>query len=265
MSYEVVNELFKEHSLVKHQIDSYNQFVRFEIEKIIDDVGNIEITKGTSTHTINFEKISMSKPVHVELNGQKNTIMPSEAKLRNITYCSMLYVKVNHKINDEIISQENCELGNLPIMIKSDYCNLNGQDLKNECVYDLGGYFVVSGNEKVIISQEKMNNNQVYVFEKRVGKVEYEAEMRSIEENDTKSTSSFKIMLVRVSNGEYKLMAQLPFLRCDIPAFAMFAMLGLDYTSFIRTHSNDSIEDVLFYSLQDYEDECLNKEDDVLK
>lgn len=265
MSYDIVNELFKENSLVKHQIDSYNQFVRFEIQKIIDDVGSIEISKGTTKHTINFQNISMSKPIHVELNGQKNVIMPSEAKLRNVTYCSMLHVNINHMINDEIVSQEICELGNLPIMVKSDYCNLNGQDLKNECKYDLGGYFIVSGNEKVIISQEKMNNNQVYVFEKHVGKVEYEAEMRSIEENDTKSTSSFKIMLIRVSNGEYKLMAQLPFLRCDIPAFAMFAMLGLNYKGFIQLHKNDAIEDVLFYSAQDYEDECLNKEDDVLK
>ena len=30
-----------------------------------------------------------------------------------------------------------------------------------------GGYFVINGSEKVLIAQEKMTNNAVYVFAKK--------------------------------------------------------------------------------------------------
>ncbi len=54
-------------------------------------------------------------------------------------------------------------------MVKSQFCALN--DLteaeivaRGECPYDQGGYFIVNGGEKVIVAQEKMANNFVYVF-----------------------------------------------------------------------------------------------------
>ena len=57
-------------------------------------------------------------------------------------------------------------------MLRSDYCNLcdHGDDEMpdlGECPYDQGGYFVVNGSEKVLIAQERMANNHVYVFKKK--------------------------------------------------------------------------------------------------
>ena len=34
----------------------------------------------------------------------------------------------------------------------------------NECKYDLGGYFIINGGERVIISQERTAGNQIHVF-----------------------------------------------------------------------------------------------------
>ena len=59
-------------------------------------------------------------------------------------------------------------LGNVPIMLKSKCCVLNNmskQVLYNmgECLYDQGGYFIVNGKEKVIVSQEKGSDNNIYI------------------------------------------------------------------------------------------------------
>ena len=39
--------------------------------------------------------------------------------------------------------------------------------IDRECRYDLGGHFIVNGNEKVIMSVEKMVDNKILVFTKK--------------------------------------------------------------------------------------------------
>ena len=68
---------------------------------------------------------------------------------------------VNVKMQDKVIS--NIVIGKIPIMVKSKYCILNQKGYEDECLYDVGGCFI-NGNEKVIISQEKVANNLVQVF-----------------------------------------------------------------------------------------------------
>jgi len=44
-----------------------------------------------------------------------------------------------------------------------------------------GGYFVINGSEKVLIAQERMANNHVYVFKKsQPSKYSFVAEMRCV-------------------------------------------------------------------------------------
>ena len=54
-------------------------------------------------------------------------------------------------------------------MIRSSFCNTNiRKDLKNsECIYDPGCYFIVKGNEKVIIGMERLCDNKFLVFKKK--------------------------------------------------------------------------------------------------
>lgn len=74
--------------------------------------------------------------------------------------------------------------GKIPIMLRSTYCLLSGltdRDLTelNECPLDPGGYFIINGSEKVLIAQEKMATNTVYVFSMKDGKFAFKAEIRS--------------------------------------------------------------------------------------
>lgn len=57
-------------------------------------------------------------------------------------------------------------------MIQSHACNLHKMNkelltVRGECPYDKGGYFIVNGNEKVLVAQEKLINNKVYIFKKK--------------------------------------------------------------------------------------------------
>lgn len=70
-------------------------------------------------------------------------------------------------------------------MLRSQYCNLFKYSEKDfpslgECPYDQGGYFIINGSEKVLIAQERMSANHVYVFQKKPpSKYTFVAEIRS--------------------------------------------------------------------------------------
>jgi DNA-directed RNA polymerase II subunit RPB2 len=94
------------------------------------------------------------------------------------------------------------KIGKVPIMVRSNYCKLHESEtdenriVLGECVYDQGGYFIVNGGEKVIVAQEKMADNFVYVFKaKPPSKHSWVAEIRSSQENSSDPPRSFKVKL----------------------------------------------------------------------
>ena len=101
---------------------------------------------------------------------------------------------MERKNNNDIVNEQrfsNIHIGNIPIMVRSDYCTLNYKIEENknnnclklkefECKYDQGGHFIIGGGEKVIISQERMATNFVYVSKKNEQNNSfYQAEIRS--------------------------------------------------------------------------------------
>ena len=88
-------------------------------------------------------------------------------------------------IEPEETMHERTFIGRLPIMLRSCCCLLNklsDRDLNevNECPLDPGGYFVINGSEKVLIAQEKMTTNTVFVFQKKDSKYSYVSEIRFV-------------------------------------------------------------------------------------
>lgn len=89
----------------------------------------------------------------------------------------------------------------VPIMLRSTFCILRGlgdQELYdlNECPYDSGGYFIINGSEKVLIAQERMATNHVYVFAKaQPSPINFLAEIRSAVERGGKTISQFQVKM----------------------------------------------------------------------
>ncbi|CAN1221820.1 DNA-directed RNA polymerase II subunit 2, partial [Linum grandiflorum] len=197
-------------------------------------------------HKISFGQIYLSKPMMTESDGETATLFPKAARLRNLTYSAPLYVDVSktmikkgHDGEEVTKSQDFAEvfIGKVPIMLRSSYCILyqnSETDLTElgECPFDQGGYFIINGSEKVLIAQEKMITNHVYVFKKRQpNKYSHVAEVRSMPESQNRPPSTtFVRMISRAgakggSTGQY-IRATLPYIRTEIPIMIVFRALG---------------------------------------
>ena len=119
-------------------------------------------------------------------------------------------------------------IGKIPIMLRSTFCILRGlpdQDLYdlNECPYDSGGYFIINGSEKVLIAQERMATNHVYVFAKaQPSPINFLAEIRSAVEKGGKTISQFQVKMFHrnqersVSTDPFILFLMLNWYQCSL-------------------------------------------------
>jgi DNA-directed RNA polymerase II subunit RPB2 len=215
---------------------------------------------------IMFENISLRKPTIFENNGAILPMMPDDARLRNLTYASPLFVDVRVKttfINNtkqgERITRErlfpNVHLGKIPVMVGSKYCLLHDQKhlhpgTLGECAEDFGGYFIIGGGERVIISQERMSENRPFVFRNnRNPTKEVEViEVKSIgpDNDQVPKNNAVKIMYHPKNPQIHLLRAAIPRIKTDIPLFILFRALGvtadLDICELILGPQDDGAE-----------------------
>jgi DNA-directed RNA polymerase II subunit RPB2 len=233
----------RENVLVDHQISSYNFYVETIIPTIISQYFpiNIEFNEmELNIHkiTLDIKNIRIGKPISTENNGCSKLMTPHLARLKNQSYMAPIFVdfvsQVTIKENDNLVKLDikeinNIIFGKIPIMVKSKYCNLY-KDNHNECNYDLGAYFIINGNEKVIISQEKIVNNIIQVFknQKASTKFSYLSEIRSLRED---CFSIPKTTSVKITNKEglynNTICVLLPHMKTEIPIFILFRSLGI--------------------------------------
>jgi DNA-directed RNA polymerase II subunit RPB2 len=125
-------------------------------------------------------------------------------------------------------------LGKFPIMIQSNYCVLSGlprevRHTMGDCSNDIGGYFIIFGKEKTVVSQEKFGDNMLYIKQSGDDKYIYSAEIRSVSENVSKPirTLSVKIMAPTPSYTYKNIVVNIPNVRKPVPLFIVFRALGI--------------------------------------
>jgi DNA-directed RNA polymerase beta subunit len=246
--WQVVKKYFdydKGYQLVKHQEESYNDFIANRIEQTIEGFNTIEVNSGYQPETDNFKYVlkvdmkrpQMSTPTIFEKDGSTKIMMPNDARQRNFTYSSMLTVDVVIRAHTwhedryivETKTLNGINLGKIPIMVKSDYCILKKVPYANECRYDYGGYFIVNGNEKVVISQDRISENKTYVFtNSKISTYSYIAEVRSVHENrlGVPKITTLKLSAKPNQFGHY-IRVNLHHIKHDVPLFILFRALGL--------------------------------------
>ena len=100
----------------------------------------------------------MSKPVYSDRTSTASgdrRVYPTHAREGLQTYAAKMNIKILHRVNGGLWQSETKELGKLPIMVRSLRCNLRGlpsSELvrRGEESEELGGYFIVNGNEKIV-------------------------------------------------------------------------------------------------------------------
>ena len=217
--------------------------------------------------TIEFEKISIRKPTIFENNGAIHPMMPNDARLRNLTYASPLNVDVkvtttfiDHTRNSiresNIRIFPNVHLGKVPVMVGSKYCLLHDQkhihpSKLGECPEDLGGYFIIQGGERAMISMERMSENRPFVFRNGRGNAkEMEVvEIKCIGPDNDQVPKSNTIKIVYHPKNQLILMlrATVPRIKTDIPIIILFRALGIladkDIYELIVGYDNDPTYD----------------------
>ncbi|EPS65990.1 hypothetical protein M569_08783, partial [Genlisea aurea] len=280
-AWAVISAYFEEKGLVRQQLDSFDEFIQNTMQEIVDESAQIEIRPepqhypgqqpdfAETIYKINFGQIYLSKPMMTESDGETATLFPKAARLRNLTYSAPLYVDVSKRVikkghdGEEVSETQELTkvfIGKVPIMLRSSYCTLYQNSEKDltelgECPYDQGGYFIINGSEKVLIAQEKMSTNHVYVFKKRQpNKYAYVAEVRSMAETQNRPPSTmFVRMLSRASSkggssGQY-IRATLPYIRSEIPIIIVFRALGFVADKDILEHICYNFEDTQMMEL----------------
>jgi DNA-directed RNA polymerase beta subunit len=197
---------------------------------------------------LEFENVSIRKPTIFENNGSIQPMMPNDARLRNLTYAAPLYVDVRVKSTFIDNTQNgikqtktrvfpNIHLGKIPVMVGSKYCLLQDQRYVNpsvlgECSEDPGGYFIVQGGERVIISQERMSENRPFVFRNnRNSAKEWEVvEVKAIGPTNEQVPKSNTVKIVyHPKNPSIMLLkAGIPRIKQEIPLFILFRALGVE-------------------------------------
>jgi DNA-directed RNA polymerase II subunit RPB2 len=195
---------------------------------------------------IEFENPQLRKPTIFENNGAVLPMFPNDARLRNLTYASPLTVDVkatiirtDNQTGIKVTHQRvfpNAHLGKIPVMVGSRLCLLKDQkhvhpmDL-GECPEDVGGYFIVGGGERAIISQERMSENRPVVFRNNRNQAkEWEViEVKSIGpmNEQVPKSNSVRIQYHPKNQQIMYLRATIPRMKAEIPLFVLFRALGV--------------------------------------
>ena len=129
------------------------------------------------------------------------------------------------KLPNQILN--NILIGTIPIMVGSKYCMTTKYKKSLKCKYDIGGYFIINGNEKVVISQEKIAPNIVQVFESKKDKFLLNAEVRSLHESIFGIPKCTSIKITNkpdIYNNEIYI--NIPNVSNNIPVFIIFKLFG---------------------------------------
>eukprot|EP00055_Hartaetosiga_balthica_P008684 m.33093 g.33093 ORF g.33093 m.33093 type:complete len:1147 (-) comp6431_c1_seq1:218-3658(-) len=173
--YKLLPSFLQLKGLVRQHIDSFNHFMEVDIHKIIS--ANREVVSDNQSFRLTYTGVRIGQPQIRQDAFHMEKTTPMECRLRNVSYASQLIVDIQYSLNGKgggIREARNLCIGHIPIMLRSKKCVLYGKSAEEiakmgECPIDPGGYFVVSGTEKVVLMQEQLSNNRIIVEEGKKG------------------------------------------------------------------------------------------------
>ena len=255
----IIDKLFEDNPnlLVNHHLDSFNEFYRYGIKRVFreknpirimkeqDDSGNFNLRCNLYLAGKDGNKLYYGRPIIFDDN-REHFMYPNEARLRNMTYGITIHYDVeleffiktpetDYPIEPTYTTTlSKIFLGRFPIMLFSDLCILKNMapDVRfemGECKNEHGGYFIVDGKEKVIVSQEKFADNMLYVKNKVNDLYSHAADIRSVSEDASKPIRTLSVRVVTPS-AKYvnnQIVVILPNVRKPVPLFIVMRALGV--------------------------------------
>ena len=282
-----------------HHLDSYNDFFKNGIFNIIREKNPIKIMIMNNQNENEDDKsdkvcnlyiggkdgtrLYFGKPIIVDNANERNYMYPNDARLRNMTYGITIHydVDVEFFIKNEDKGQEekkevrangptstltlkNIYMGKFPIMLMSDLCILKGLSKEmrfelGECKNEYGGYFIIDGKEKCVISQEKFADNMLYIRDNVNDIYSHSADIRSVSEDASKPIRTLSIRIVSPNSKmtNKNIVVNVPNVRKPVPLFILMRALGIETDKEIIQHclldikKYESLVDIFIPSIHD--------------
>ena len=204
---------------------------------------------------LNCDRVYLGKPIIYHKDNTKKQMYPNEARLKNLTYCSHIFCDIDIviKTNDidtnsnnsnqnnsmeqesqekksKVITFSKISLGTIPIMLHSKICvlyNHTFETLKTmgECPYEQGGYFIVDGKEKIMVSHERKAENKVYVQSIGDDYYSHSVNIKSVPQGKFKYPKTTEIS-IKIKDESMDM--RLPGFNTRIPLFIIFRALGFE-------------------------------------
>ena len=244
----------------RHHLDSYNQFLENDLPTIIKSQNPLIIVKdlipGTNTYQYKVEifvggldgsALRLGTPTLQHMGGEEvRLLFPNEARLRNLTYAAGLYADILVRVTfatsataagvpgGEPIIKETMlpqfPLCQIPVMLHSKACLLSGKpneflESVGECPYDQGGYFIINGTEKVLITHQEQAFNTLYIQNQEADPKITTYSSISCLSPETRQVRRVTFAIIRKTEA---LQVGLPFVRKAIPVCILFRALGVE-------------------------------------
>jgi DNA-directed RNA polymerase beta subunit/intein/homing endonuclease len=239
-TWNILGEHFKRKGFVHHQTESFDQFINVGIHKIITEEPEIVLNskngKNPGSYTsykVSFSNVYVPNPTVTEDTRVLRGFFPAEARQRDLTYDSPIYATVTETLEIDGKEPETNQhvrvvLGRIPIMLRSSKCYLTDMTPEEriqagECKHDQGGYFLIRGKERVLVSQLRGVYNTPLVYEQRSGdKYSFSCEMRSMSEE----TGHSVLISAVIGVDDRTLSFSLPYIKDYIPMGVVFKAMG---------------------------------------
>jgi len=263
---EILTRYFNENdfALTRHHIDSYEQCMLHEIPTIIHANNPMvflkgELNKAESIYSYRAEIFiggDVATPAELGLQIVAPTIeldkghtvrrlLPNEARLRKLTYAAQFQADILVRITfttetapgvyerktEEAPLIKGFPLFKMPILLRSCLDPTGVQDPvrleeMGECRNDYGGYFIICGSEKILITREEQAFNSLYVEQKLANDKNREKAYASVVSLHPETKQTRRVAVTVIRDGSIRV--GIPMIRGTVPLFILFRAIGVE-------------------------------------
>lgn len=222
--WQVVSRCIASGVIEESKLKSFDSLVSKGIRDVIMATSPIIHRLDNVWNIFHISNISMAKPVFTESNGTTDTIYPTDARTRGISYLSSVDASILHEaytLNNSnptetiplsvvksqgtpLIMPSRCtvRLMDFPVMLRSSLCHLSDGEDHRECSDDGGGYFIMGGNEKTIEFKERVAYNKIILSHDKGTAATHVAEMRCERAGLFRSTNNIRVGFTKSTQTE---------------------------------------------------------------
>ena len=171
----ISREYFSRERLAEHHFRSFNNFLDRGMQRVVDEKESIETDigdkEGQEPVRVDLSNVRIVTPRVREADGSEELLYPQEARLRNITYSAPVFMEMSiirggDEEEEHVVDQAETKVGRMPVMVGSNKCNI--ADFSREELIEIGedpadpgGYFIVNGSERVLMTSEDLAPNKI--------------------------------------------------------------------------------------------------------